>query len=261
MKPILLLLLTILGLNASASIGNTNNGNSLDNIDQWINAGRFQATSNMTLATMTAKVKAITGKYKYAIYTGTSSLPGTFLRGTEEIVNPSTNGWYTANLTSNLTLTNGQYYWLAVWANVNGASVYYTAGGSLRWGQYTYGNWPTTLTTTAGSSVNYCIYASDAVVEQLPTTNVRLTWDASPDASVTGYRLYNGVVSGIYTNSVTVGNSLTGTISNLFVGTTYYFVATAYTASGVESLPSNEVIYTVQSPRPETPTGVNIQPD
>lgn len=82
----------------------------------------------------------------------------------------------------------------------------------------------------------------------LPIFNVfplTLAWDASPDANVTGYNIYYGTNSGIWPSKVNAGTNLTLIISNTnFVnGTTYYFIATAYTVDGVESLPSNEVSY------------------
>jgi hypothetical protein len=76
------------------------------------------------------------------------------------------------------------------------------------------------------------------------TFTLTLAWDASPDAGVTGYRLYYGVASGQYTNSITVGNTTMATVTNLVKGVTYYFATTAYNASGVESPFSNEVTYT-----------------
>ncbi|HMP84386.1 MAG TPA: fibronectin type III domain-containing protein, partial [Verrucomicrobiota bacterium] len=78
------------------------------------------------------------------------------------------------------------------------------------------------------------------------TTNaVTLAWEPSPDSSVTGYKIYYGAASGVYTNSVDVGGSTSGEVNGLVAGVTYYFVVTAYTVAGVESLPSNEVSYTV----------------
>ena len=78
---------------------------------------------------------------------------------------------------------------------------------------------------------------------------VTLEWDASPDVWVTGYRLYCGTNSvKPLTNAVIkidVGTNLTATVSNLVTGKTYYFVATCYTAEGLESPPSNEVMWTV----------------
>ena len=95
----------------SGLIGNTNEGTLTDNLwdaGAWINAGRYQAASNITVSTMRAKVAAITGKYKCAIYTGTSSQPSRLLGQTAEVSNPG-NGWQSFPLTSSLALTNGQY--------------------------------------------------------------------------------------------------------------------------------------------------------
>lgn len=76
------------------------------------------------------------------------------------------------------------------------------------------------------------------------TQSLNLVWDASPDSTVSGYRVYYGTSSGNYTTVIDVGNTTTATISNLTPGTTYYFVVTAYNASGVESTPSNETAAT-----------------
>ena len=75
--------------------------------------------------------------------------------------------------------------------------------------------------------------------------NVTLAWDPSPDGSVAGYRLYDGVSSGTYTNVIDVGNATNATVSNLVSGVTYFFAATAYDTNGQESVFSNEVSYTV----------------
>ena len=74
--------------------------------------------------------------------------------------------------------------------------------------------------------------------------SVTLAWDASPDASVTGYRIYYGPASGAYTNSATVGNVTNATLTNLKAGAIYYFAATAYDGAGLESAFSNETSYT-----------------
>jgi hypothetical protein len=75
--------------------------------------------------------------------------------------------------------------------------------------------------------------------------SVVLAWDASPDASVVGYRVYFGGASGNYTNSANVGNVTNATFNNLPDGSTYYFAAVSYTAQGFESDYSNEISYTV----------------
>jgi hypothetical protein len=73
-----------------------------------------------------------------------------------------------------------------------------------------------------------------------------LCWIPSISTNVTGYKIYYGVTSGIYTNTIDVGNVTNCSVNNLDDSTTYYFAATAYapdtlsTNSVVESAFSNE---------------------
>jgi len=84
--------------------------------------------------------------------------------------------------------------------------------------------------------------------------SVTLAWSPSPDATVTGYRLYYGDTSGTVTNRLDVGAVLTGTVTNLVAGTNYFFYATAYDGFGVESEPSNTITYTpIGLEKPEKP--------
>ncbi len=85
-----------------------------------------------------------------------------------------------------------------------------------------------------------------------PTTNT----DGTPLTDLSGYKLYYGTSAGNYTNSITLGNVITYTLNNLANGT-YYFVATAYTAAGSESAPSNEVSKTESATSDTTPPTVN----
>jgi len=84
--------------------------------------------------------------------------------------------------------------------------------------------------------------------------NVNLAWDASPDPTVVGYRVYYGGASGNYTNSFAVGPVTTAGVSNLVVGRTYYFSATAFDSAGVESDFSNEASFTPVPPPNQVPT-------
>jgi hypothetical protein len=84
----------------------------------------------------------------------------------------------------------------------------------------------------------------------LTALGVTLEWDPSPDAWVAGYAIHYGTASSNWTVRIDVGNVTSCTITNLTPGTTYYFVATAYAADGQESLPSNEVAYTVPTGQP-----------
>jgi fibronectin type 3 domain-containing protein len=72
-----------------------------------------------------------------------------------------------------------------------------------------------------------------------------LTWNASPDVGVTGYRVYYSTSSGKYTQAygsgIAAGNTTTFTVSSLPSGYTYFFAVTAIDAAGQESAYSNEV--------------------
>ena len=72
---------------------------------------------------------------------------------------------------------------------------------------------------------------------------VVLAWDPSPDTNVVGYAVQYGTNSGSYQTRVDVANQTNATIQLPTTGTTFFFVAIAYTVDGVESLPSNEVSY------------------
>gem|GEM_PF-855831 len=75
--------------------------------------------------------------------------------------------------------------------------------------------------------------------------SVTLAWDKSPDLNVVGYNIYYGVASGTYTNHVDAGNATNRTIPGLVEGRTYFFAATAYNTTDLESVFSNETGYTV----------------
>src|SRR5215472_2942402 len=82
-------------------------------------------------------------------------------------------------------------------------------------------------------------------LSSIATGNVTLAWDANPDPSVAGYKLYYGTTSGSYGTVISAGTATTATASNLTEGATYYFAATDYDTNGFESDFSTEVAYTV----------------
>lgn len=71
--------------------------------------------------------------------------------------------------------------------------------------------------------------------------DVHLAWDAVPDSDVIGYRIHYGVVSGLYVETLEVGNTTSATVSGLAGGMTYYFAVTAVDAGGLESDYSEEI--------------------
>jgi hypothetical protein len=103
-----------------------------------------------------------------------------------------------------------------------------------------------TVTVYKGGSVSIPVtltVASAATTTSPPTTTstaASLSWSAADDSTVAGYKVYMGSSAGAYGPPITVGNVTSYVINNLAIGT-YYFVVTAYTSTGAESLPSNEV--------------------
>jgi hypothetical protein len=74
------------------------------------------------------------------------------------------------------------------------------------------------------------------------TGTVTLAWDASTSTNViANYKVYYGVATGTYTNSVSAGTATTASVPNLVEGATYYFAATATDTDGLESSYSTEV--------------------
>ena len=104
-------------------------------------------------------------------------------------------------------------------------------------------------TSTAGTNVSlaltgdmmrtFRLWASNA-----PPQSVTLAWDPSvPSTDVAGYSIFYGASTGNYTNQVDVGLATSGVVPNLAAGTTYYFAVAAYSASGMESDLSSEVVW------------------
>jgi hypothetical protein len=80
-----------------------------------------------------------------------------------------------------------------------------------------------------------------AAVTEPGTGSIRLAWDKSPSQKVAGYKILFGFSPRTYTDSVSVGNEGTVTLTRLKNGTRYYIVVVAVDAEGNQSAPSNEI--------------------
>lgn len=73
---------------------------------------------------------------------------------------------------------------------------------------------------------------------------IGLSWTPSATVAAASYVLYRGVEPGVYMTRVNVGALPRATVSDLTLGTTWYFAVTAIDADGYESPFSNEISYT-----------------
>ncbi|MDB6017823.1 MAG: thiol oxidoreductase [Pedosphaera sp.] len=83
------------------------------------------------------------------------------------------------------------------------------------------------------------------------TNAIGLAWTASSTPGVIGYQILYGLNSGNLTNSLSVGNVTSASISGLTAGQTYYLAVVALTTNG-QSLPLDAII----SAQTDTNTGV-----
>ena len=82
-----------------------------------------------------------------------------------------------------------------------------------------------------------------AVAASMSAAPVKLGWDASPDASATGYALYYHLANSSVTNHLDLGTAQTATLTDLEAGSDYLIYVVGYDAAGVESPPSNSLLY------------------
>ena len=117
----------------------------------------------------------------------------------------------------------------------------YTFGNDLPLGTY---RLDVTAFSPDGKKAGTATHTFSVVDSTVPDpTKVVLAWDPNSEQDLSGYKIHYGTYSGNYTSVIDVGNQLSCTVVNLTPGQTYYFAATAYNYSGLESGYSNEVVY------------------
>lgn len=106
----------------------------------------------------------------------------------------------------------------------------------------------TTLTNTTATSVvvpnegPMKFFMTKAYV--ITNVSVKVAWNPSPSQSVAGYRAYYGASHLGYTNAV-YSATTNAVITGLRSGIVYYFNATAFNASGLESDYDGEISYLI----------------
>ena len=88
------------------------------------------------------------------------------------------------------------------------------------------------------SAIFLCVFLLAA---RAGAASLTIAWDASPDASVTGYVVVYGAESRVYTASVNAGPLTQFKLDGLIDGRTYYVSVQAYNAAGELSDVANEV--------------------
>ena len=78
-----------------------------------------------------------------------------------------------------------------------------------------------------------------------PPTIPQTTFQWNPVIGATGYKLYYGTSSGVYTTAIVVGNFTLTSISDLSLGVTYYFAVTALDGVGNETNYSAQISFTI----------------
>lgn len=99
-----------------------------------------------------------------------------------------------------------------------------------------------------GAVAAFCLAAiAGLAATRLNASMVELAWDPNPETDIACYRLQYGTRPGNYEATVETSKT-TVTVNGLVEGMTYYFIVQAVNASGLASVPSNEISYLVPSP-------------
>lgn len=90
----------------------------------------------------------------------------------------------------------------------------------------------------------YMVVFAVAALLVSPSFGAVLQWNSTGEPQVAGYKAYIGMESRNYVRILDTMQQTHVTLTGLDAGTTYYFAATAYDATGLESDFSDEVRYT-----------------
>jgi hypothetical protein len=151
------------------------------------------------------------------------------------------------NQNISLTNTGGVLNWMvsddASWLVVTPASGSGSSSltTSVNTAGLTAGTYHGTLTVGATGTSSKTV-AVTLTVSAPATSSATLTWSPNTESDLAGYKIYRATSSGGYGAPIATlqGNVTTFIASGLQLGTTYFFVVTAYDSAGNESLHSNE---------------------
>jgi hypothetical protein len=167
------------GLGGGAGVlGSDSEGTAARNIDDGqIHGSRFQAPVDMRITDLRAKVLALEGTFKCAVYSDTNGWADRLLRSSVDVTF-ATNGWNNFALTQPLEVKGGDFYWLTIWSDTAGARVQLDPVGTSYWGAYNFfelaGEWPDPINLIESSQFldppqrTYCIYAEGTPLSTAP---------------------------------------------------------------------------------------------
>ena len=232
-------------ISPSLILGTGNGGTAINVTTSFLAAGTYNGIVTISAAGAPSVTVPVT-------FTVT---PAATLQTTTMNLNPS-NLNYTAtqgaanpvNQAISLTNTGGVSNWTvsdnASWLAVSPASGSdsSTLTASVNTAGLTAGTYNGTLTVSSAGSSSKTL-AVTLTVNAPATSSVTLTWNANQESDLAGFKLYRGTTSGGYGAPIATlpGNVTTYIATGLQVGTTYFFIITAYDLSGNESPRSNEV--------------------
>ncbi len=162
------------------TLGHTADGNTTDYITDasgaYIHGNRFEATAPFAATGLRARLKALAGAFRMAIYADSSGNPGARLAQSVTLTSVA-EGWNEFALTAPVNLAAGQAYWITLWSDTQNAYVYATTGGNVRYAAYPWASgWPDggldPLNFTGGSGLTFCLYAYGTLAPNAaPTVN------------------------------------------------------------------------------------------
>jgi hypothetical protein len=212
-------------------------------------SGSYTATVTVTATGATAKTIPIT-----LTITGSTSSGTIGFSPANLAFSGTVGGTIPAAKTFSLTNTGGgTLSWTisdnATWLQLNTASGTTTSetdtiSASVTLSGLAAGTHNAIITVTASGSTNSPKQIPVSLTLSVTAAGTaNLTWNASTESDVTGYKVYRGTASGSYGAPLTtlLKTATSYTMTGLQTGTTYFFVITAYDSSGNESIFSNEV--------------------
>jgi YbbR domain-containing protein len=166
--------------------------------------------------------------------------------GTAGGANPSNQSFTISNTgTGTLTWSAGDN---ATWLTLSPATGTNTGTvtGSVNLSGLAAGTYSGTITVAATGATSKTLPVALTVNPGTTTTSTTtgsatLSWGANTETDLAGYKVYVGTQSGVYATPIALGKVTTYQLTNLSLGTTYFFTITAYDSAGNESVHSAEV--------------------